>query len=474
MQRLLTKIEKIRKNNFFNHSKNYLIADFFNKALAFITIPIFTRLLLPEEYGILAIFSSIISIFTILMGMNFHGAINRKYYEKDNEFYSFLGSNIIFILIVNIIFISVCFILRNSLSSFFSIDSKLFFTAIIISSFSFFIQMELTYLQASQQSKKYARISIIRNIFITIVAIIWVYLLNESKYLGKIYAQLIVIGIISCFVIYKLIKISEFKWKNEHIKYSLYFGIPLIPHALSGFILAQFDRVIINQISGSYETGLYSFAYNVGMIMNVFVLAINKSWVPVFYENLKNNTYRKIQILAEKSSEIVFLVALGLIFFSKEIILIMADEKYFKALEIVPIIIFSAIAKYWYTLFANYAFYNKKTSLISLFTFFAGFINVCLNYLFIPKYGYISAAWTTLVSYIILFLLHYINVKWILKIEIIKIYNMLKQLICFVIVVFIFEFIKVYLNNIFYNMFFKILFLIIFYIILKLIKRGEK
>jgi len=393
-----------------------------------LTIPIFTRLLLPEEYGILSIFLSVISIFTILMGMNFHGSVARRYYEKDDEFKTFLGTNTIFLLVINAILLIIIFFIRDQLASFFAINGNLFFIAVVVSSFGFFTQIELAYLQASQQSEKYASISVIRNIITVAIAIIWVYLLKENRYMGKVYAQLITSGIIFIFVINNLIKLSKFKFEKQHVKYALSFGVPLIPHALSGFILAQFDRVIINQISGSYETGLYSFAYNIGMLMNVFVMSMNKSWMPIFYENLKNKAYENIENLGEKYIKITFLISLGLILFSREIVMIMADEKYFKALEIVPIVIMGYIGVFLYTLYAGYTFYRKKTGLISLFTFIAGFVNIGLNYMFIPKYGYIAAAWTTLISYFLLFALHYINAKFILKEKVIKEKNVIINL----------------------------------------------
>jgi len=96
----------IENLEFISHSKNYLSAEIFTKALAFISVPIFTRLLLPNEYGILAIFSSIISIFTILLGFNIRGAVARYYYEKSNDFAEFLGSNLLFILLFNFFAIS--------------------------------------------------------------------------------------------------------------------------------------------------------------------------------------------------------------------------------------------------------------------------------------------------------------------------------------------------------------------------------
>ncbi len=92
-------VKIIGKENieFISHSKNYLSAEIFTKALAFICVPIFTRLLLPNGYSILAIFSSITSIFAIFLGFNIRGAVARYYYEKSNDFAEFLGSNLIFI-----------------------------------------------------------------------------------------------------------------------------------------------------------------------------------------------------------------------------------------------------------------------------------------------------------------------------------------------------------------------------------------
>jgi O-antigen/teichoic acid export membrane protein len=68
-------------------------------------------------------------------------------------------------------------------------------------------------------------------------------------------------------------------------------------------------------------------------------------------------------------------------------------------------------------MYVNYAFYEKKTKYIAAITIITGVLNVLLNYLLIPKFGYVAAAWTTLISYIVLFLLHYINVKWVIKVK---------------------------------------------------------
>ncbi len=469
-------MNKVKSNGFFNHSKNYLIAEFFNKGIVFLTIPIFTYLLSPEDYGVISIYAAIISIFIVFMGLNFHTSVARRYHEDTNDFNAFLGFNITFLILLNIVLILIFFMLKEYLATFFAIDSHIFFIAIIVSSLGVFLQVELSYLQTSQQSKKYVTILVIRNILLTLGAIIWIYLLEDNKYLGKIYSELVIMGIIFIFVIRDLLKTSKFKFDKEYIKYSLSYGVPLIPHTLSGLILLQADRIIINQISGSYETGLYSFAFNVGMIMSVFVTSFNNAWIPIFYKDLKENAYNKIQDTSNKYVKIIFIVTLVLILFSKEIVMIMADEKYYDALKIVPIIILGFTMVYLYTLYANYAFYRKKTGLISLFTFIAGIVNVGLNYLFIPEYGYIAAAWTTLFSYFVLFVLHYINVKYILKEKVIRLSNILIQLALLLLFIFIYfnTNIEIYLLELVFRISLIILIAILFFRveIIKVLKKN--
>jgi O-antigen/teichoic acid export membrane protein len=95
-----------------------------------------------------------------------------------------------------------------------------------------------------------------------------------------------------------------------------------------------------------------------------------------------------------------------------------------------------------YTLYANYAFYYKKVWFITFFTVISGIVSVVLNYILIPKYGYKFASVSALISYFILFSLHYINVKYILKIKhLIPIRNILKKtIIIFLSIVFYYAF----------------------------------
>jgi len=414
---------------FINHSKNYITADLFSTGLSFLSIPIITRLLPPEEYGIVSIFTSIILIFTVLFGLNTPGSVNRYYYEAKNDVKSFLISNLLFLLIFSIFSILIITLFfQNLLVSFFQVNYNIIFIGFIISVISAIIALYMAYLQAQKNSKIQATLSVLRNSLTLALAIILIIILNQNKYMGRLYAQLIITIVFGIYILVKLLKIDKYTFDWAHIRYSLIFGLPLMVHSLSGYILSSFDRVVISQLSGLKATGIYSFAYNVAILMSVIVMGMNKSWTPIFYEKYEKGEHDSLRALLVKYSNYTYLFAVVLILFSKELAMIMANKNYQMGLSIIPLIVLSYVFVFLYSIYGLFAFLKKKTILVSMNTLLAGFLNVGLNYWLIPIYGYMVAALTTLVSYIMLFVLHYINTKYILKENLFNVFSLLKNI----------------------------------------------
>ena len=419
----------LENREFLFHAKNYSSATLITKGMGFLLIPVITRILTPKEYGIISVYGSIVAILGIIFGFGLPGAVNRYYHEKNGNFLEFLGANILFLLLFELIILISVFLFRNIIARFMNFNSYLIFLASIVAMFIVFYQIVLYYLNAAKNSVLYSKIQILKGVVIPIVAIIWMLALKENKYMGSIYSSLLFNIIFGTISLIYILKISNINMKKKYIKYSLKFGIPWIPHALSGFILAYFDRIIINQLNGAKDAGLYSFAYNVGLVIYIVDIGFIKSWNPIFYENMNKRNYAKINNMASYNSTIIAFVAILLILFSKEIVKIMASSKYYSALNIVPIIVFSYVVFFTYSLFVNFSFYKKKTYLISINTLIAGTVNVVLNYLLIPAYGYKVAALTTFASYLILLILHYSTVRFLLKEHVIKVKSVLKDYI---------------------------------------------
>ena len=412
----IKKIVGIENVEFLNHTKNYFSADLFLVGINFISIPIFTRFLSPAEYGLIAVFTALISIAKVVMGLNLHAGIKRYYFDRTESFPQALGTNIVFSFMLALVILLSLVLNTKMIASVLNIDEQLFSCVILVSFLTIPFQILLNYYQAIKDSKINSTLSIIRSVSIVSLAIVFIILFKEDKYMGRVYSELLVSSVMflySSYFLYKLANFSSLAWK--YLKYTLYFSVPLIPHTISGFVLSYFDRIVIQQLSNSTDSGLYSFAYNVGMLMNILVMASSKSWNPIFLEEMKKSNLKKINNIAFAYSNYIYFAAIGLILFSKELVMILADQKYYVSLGIIPIIVVSYVFVFLYTLYFQYAFHRRKTSLISINTFLAGAFNIALNYWLIPIYGYVAAAYNTLFSFALLFVLHYCNARFILK-----------------------------------------------------------
>ena len=172
---------------------------------------------------------------------------------------------------------------------------------------------------------------------------------------------------------------------------------------------------MINAIIDTASAGLYSFGYNVGLLMLMVIYSLTPAIEPEFYKFRDNNEYDRINALYEKVFSIVTIAALGLVLFAKEIVIILADEKFYPGLSVVPLVVIGYVFYGQYIVYGNYIGYKKKTAFVSIVTLTAGISNIVLNAIFIPSYGYIAAAYTTVASYFIMFLLGWIVAKFILK-----------------------------------------------------------
>ncbi|MBN2323016.1 MAG: polysaccharide biosynthesis C-terminal domain-containing protein [Spirochaetes bacterium] len=193
------------------------------------------------------------------------------------------------------------------------------------------------------------------------------------------------------------------------------YSVPLIPYTLSGYILAQFDRIMINSYKGSDDAGLYSLAYNIGMLLAVVIGSINAAWMPKYFEYLNREQYTDHDRDVDRIFRIILVVAFFLILFGKQIGFILAKRDYHTGLHIVPIVVAGYIFYGLFTIYGRNIGYVKKTIHSSIVLLVSGAVNVVLNAVFIPRYGYVAAAYTTLLSYFIMAVLAWVINRYVLR-----------------------------------------------------------
>jgi O-antigen/teichoic acid export membrane protein len=394
----------------------YTLTNFFLKGLAFLTIPIFTRLLTTGDYGTVALYTSWVGIFTIVMTLDLKVSVGRGFYDFKEEYNQFVSSVIFLSLLVFCSFLGLFIIFNDFFLNITGLTKILFYIMIFQAYFAFVNEYAIYKFKFEYKYKLVSILTItttIAGILLSIFLVVNVF--ETQRYLGKIIggASIAITAGIFWFIylIIKGKKLVDFKYW----KYALFLSVPLIMHNVSGIVNNQFDRIIINKYLGDSPTGIYSFAYNVGMIVTVLLASLNQAWVPWFYEQMDKKNYANIKKKADTYRDFFVLAYALLLFISPELVRIMADERYWEGLYIVPWIFMAYYFQYMYTLEVNVEFFHKRTGLISLGTILSAAINVVLNIILIPIYGYPAAAVTTAISYLFLFIFHYILTSKVIK-----------------------------------------------------------
>lgn len=392
----------------------FIFCSFFQKGIAFITIPLFTRLLTTEEYGITNLFSTWSTILMLFATLSLYGDVYSRGLLEFNE-KKFTSSIQGLATTSTIIVTAIVLIFNDFISDISGLSKPIIFLMCIY----FFAITGINLWTVKQRFyyryKALIITTVINTILSTSLGIIAILLSTENKGEAKvIWSTIGLIAVALPFYIYNFR--NGKKYFNKKIwKFSLSFNLPLLPHYLSNLILHQSDRVMINWFKGASDVAYYSVAYSIASIVLILTDTINQTLTPWRFQNMKKHNYSRINKI---SLSILALVA-GLIILinlmAPEIIQLFGGATYAEAVWVIPPVILSVFFIFLYGMFSNIEFYYLKTKFMMVASVFSAALNIALNYIYINKYGYIACAYTTLFCYIIYTLCHYLYMRHILK-----------------------------------------------------------
>ncbi len=189
-------------------------------------------------------------------------------------------------------------------------------------------------------------------------------------------------------------------------KYAIRICIPYIPHLLSLHLLNSMDQIMIRQICGAEDTALYSLAYMCGAVITILLASMNEAFSPWLGDKLYRQEYREIRKVSKKYILIFSVLAYGAMLAAPEILLVLGGRSYLAAKYVLPPVTMGCICQFLYTMFVNIEQIRKKTVGMAIASVSAALLNYVLNAVFIPQYGYIAAAYTTLAGFAWLLLSH--------------------------------------------------------------------
>lgn len=387
----------------------YTISNFVVRGIAFLTTPLFTRLMTQSEYGDFSNVASWANIISVVITLSLYSSVNRAKYDYDREINSYMSSIVLFGTIVS----GICWIL---------VELKMDLFETLLSMDRFHIRVLLLFCLFSPAVQTLMAKCRMYGEYKSVILLTWITLLTSTcfsvllvvimpdKLDGRVLGNYGVVAIVD-FIVWLYVIFKGRCFSSSHCKYALSLAVPLIPHELAGILLTSSDRIIIRQLCGPTDAGLYSLAYTIATIITVLLSSLNQAWVPWFYDRLSANEFDSIKKISKYYVLLFTFGCLGLMLIGPELVLVFGGKNYMEASYVIPPVCFAIELQFMYTLYVNIEFYSKKTITISLATIMATATNIGLNYLLIPKYGYIAAAYTTVIGYSLMMLFHYFVVN---------------------------------------------------------------
>jgi O-antigen/teichoic acid export membrane protein len=374
----------------------YSSANILNAAIPFLLLPILTRVLLPADYGVLAMFNATLGILGAFTGLSVHGAISVRFVDRENiDFPRYVGSCLCVLLLSTLATLGVVSLLLKPLSEFTAVPPLWLLLAVIVSSCNFLIQVRLGIWLMAKKTIAYGAFQLSLSLLNMGLSLFFVILLQLS-YEGRLLGQLIAVAVFACIGLLSLSTSGWVKFRPSwlYMREALDFGLPLVPHVIGGFLVAVADRFIIKQQIGLEAAGIYMVAVQLGLGMGLLADAFNKAFVPWLYEQLKADSL-EIKRHIVKGTWGYFCVALviaGLVaLLSYWIILFVAGPEYIGASSALAWIALGQAFGGMYLMVTNYIFYKRKTKVLAWATLFSGGIGVLLTWVLTPVIGITGA-----------------------------------------------------------------------------------
>lgn len=393
----------------------YVICNILQKGIAFLVIPLYVRFLSTSEYGQYTIFQSWCNIIIIFATLNLYCGVFTKAmvdYSDDRDRYTSTMQGLS--TTMTTLLFAIYLLSQKLWHQYLEMDGVttilMFLYFIAFPSFSFWAvrqRVENKYLAmvgiTLLQSVATPIISLLLlfNTDLRANAVIWGFLLSQ-----------ICFG--SFFYIYHFIKCSCF-FDKKYWLHALKFNIPLIPHYLSLVVLGQVDRIMIGNFCGKDKAAIYGLAYQVAMVINIVINGINGSFVPWLYEKYKANRFD----IVKKRSNLLCIFVGGITVLSMlvapEIIRIMGTHEYYDAIWIIPPVCVGIYFQFCYGLFSCVEFYYSATKYVMIATTFCACLSIIINMILLPKFGFLSAGYTSLICYSVFMLMHYFFMQKVCK-----------------------------------------------------------
>lgn len=376
------------------------------KLASFVTIPIFTRIFSPEEYGKWALIAAAVHIVTIAVTLGGESAYARSYFtlRSDQDRRLLTSTWIIFLSVWSIALILLLLPLHN-LFSLWVLGARsngiLFFLALIA------LPLNAVNAACGQviRNQFRSRLFVALNVIATFLAV-------GGSIVGVVVLKLGLVGLFGGALVGSLLILPVRLWSVRTMLQPVFswtflrdmfaFGVPLVPMSLAYWILAMSDRLILGKLASVADVGFYSVAATVVGIMTIFGSALGHAWGPHALEIHEKHPGTAPFFFGRALMYILAafgMLCVGITVLAEEVLSLLVPQQYHIAALAVGPLALGAVASATCQVTALGISLSRRTEYFAYYSWTAAAANLILNVTLVPLLGIVGAGLATAISW---------------------------------------------------------------------------
>lgn len=393
-----------------------MLTQLIQKGMVLITTPIYSRLLTTAEYGQASVFFSWYEILVIFSGFCLSkGVFNNGMIDFKDDKDCFSWSLFTFSLMTSLIVGSIIVFVSKYICNFMNLPMNLIVFMVILLTFEEALSIWSVRQRFEYKYKALALVTVALAVVSPLIGIFVVLKFPGNKVVSRVLGERTVFLLAYLFASLYLCVRANGKLKLKYWKYAFLFNAPLIPHYLSLHILNHMDRIQIEWIIGASAAGIYSVAYSGASVVKIVWQSVNASLIPWTYEKCREEKFEQLASMTKVLMLGYGLICVGFMFLAPEIMKLLAPSSYHEGINVIPSVIAGVFFSAQYYIFANVIYYYKKPKYVMVGSVVSSVLNVILNAIAIPVFGFVAAGYTTMVSYIIQSVIDYLAMRKLMK-----------------------------------------------------------
>lgn len=387
----------------------YTASSAVNAAIPLLMLPIMTRVLSPAEYGIVAMFGVVVALLGTLTGLSVHGAVGVRYFQRpEYDLPRYVTTCLLILAASTGIATLIVLLCSHWLEEITQIPTSWLIAAVGVAGAQFVVNVRLSIWQCANQPWRFGALRFAQSAIDATASLVMVLALGlawQGRIGGLTLAALAAstVAIVSLRREGWLARAGDRRYAVDALK----FGMPLIPHAMGGMLLAIADRFMITNLLDVASTGVYMVALQIGMLLGLLTDSFNKAYAPWLMSILgERNPVRDRQIVRFTYVYFACVVAIALLLglTAPWILAVLVGHSFRGAASIIIYIAFGHAFGGMYYMVANYIFFAGRTASLALVTLISGLLNVSASYWLLQRNGVVGAAQAFMLSQAVLFL----------------------------------------------------------------------